>query len=324
MPQTIAVAGASGFIGSHVTRELLARGFGVTALVRSREKAREKLPQGERLRLVQGDATDESATASLVSGAAACINCIGLLRESAGQSFRKLHVEAVRRLTAACAGAGVGRFVHFSALGVNADAKAPYQKTKWEGEQIVRRSGLEWTILRPGLVHGIGSGFMTTATGWVRGTAQPWFFLPYFARGVPSSDVPLAAIRREPADVMPIAVEDVAWAAAECLSNAESIGEIINLVGPERMSWPEMLEAVRDGVPHARGDLVPRGVPAEGAAVQARLARQLGLGGLLPFDEGMAIMGAQDSTASPEKARLLLNLAARPFRESFRTYCAKL
>jgi NADH dehydrogenase len=324
MPQTIAVAGAGGFIGSHITRELIARGFAVTALVRNREKARETLPHGERLRLVQGDATDDSAVSSLVSGAAACINCIGLLRESAGQTFRKLHVEAARKLTAGCAAGGVHRFVQISALGVNADAKAAYQKTKWEGEQIVRRSGLEWTILRPGLVHGLGSDFVTTATGWVRGNTQPWFFLPYFARGVVSSDVPLASIRREPADVMPIAVEDVAWAAAECLSNAESIGEIINLVGPERLSWPEMLETIRDGVPHARADLLPRGVPAEAAAIQARVAKHLGIGGLLPFDEGMAIMGGQDSTASPEKARLLLNLAPRPFRESFRTYCAKL
>jgi uncharacterized protein YbjT (DUF2867 family) len=324
MPQTIAVAGAGGFIGSHITRELIARGFGVTALVRNREKAREKLPHGERLRLVQGDATDEAALAGLVSGAAACINCVGLLRESAGQTFRRLHVEAVRGLTRACVSGGVRRFVQFSALGVNGDARAPYQKTKWEGEQIVRRSGLEWTILRPGLVHGQGSGFMATATGWVRGSTQPWFFLPYFARGVPSSDVPLASIRREPPEVMPIAVEDVAWAAAECLSNAESVGEIINLVGPERLSWPEMLEAIRDGVPHARADLLPRGVPAEAAAIQAKVAKQLGLGALLPFDEGMAIMGGQDSTGSPEKARLLLNLAPRPFRESFRTYCAKL
>jgi uncharacterized protein YbjT (DUF2867 family) len=218
----------------------------------------------------------------------------------------------------------VRRLVQVSALGVNGDAKAAYQRTKWEGEQIVRRSGLDWTILRPGLVHGEGSGFMDTAVGWVRGSSQPWFFLPYFARGVPSSDVPLAAIRREPTDVMPIAVQDVAWAAAECLSNPESIGEIINLVGPERMSWPEMLGAIRDHVPGARTDLLPRGVPAEAAAVQAKVAKQLGIGGLLPFDEGMAIMGAQDSTANPEKARLLLNLAPRPFSESFRAYCARL
>jgi uncharacterized protein YbjT (DUF2867 family) len=323
MPQTIAIAGAGGFIGSHVVRELLARGHAVNALVRSRETARERLPRDERLRLVQGDAGDESAAATLVAGASACINCIGLLRESGGQTFRKLHVDAVRRLTGACAAGGVRRFVQFSALGVNGDAKAAYQKTKWEGEQIVRRSGLDWTILRPGLVHGMG-GFMETATRWVRGSAQPWFFLPYFARGVVTSDVPLASIRREPSDVMPIAVEDVAWAAAECLTNPESIGEIINLVGPERMSWPEMLETIRDGVPGARADLVPRGVPAEAAAVQAKVAKALGVGGLLPFDEGMAVMGAQDSTASPEKARLLLNLAARPFRESFRTYCARL
>jgi 2-alkyl-3-oxoalkanoate reductase len=92
MPQTVAIAGASGFIGSHIARELLSRGYAVTGLVRSRDTARETLPRDERLRLVQGDAGDEAALATLVAGAAACINCIGLLREGAGQTFRKLHV----------------------------------------------------------------------------------------------------------------------------------------------------------------------------------------------------------------------------------------
>jgi uncharacterized protein YbjT (DUF2867 family) len=322
---TIALAGASGFIGSHIARELLARGYGVRGLVRDRERALRALPRDDRLKLIQGDVASDEAIAGLVAGAAACINAVGILRpEPAGQSFRKLHVDVPRRLARAAAPAGLRRIIHVSALGVGADARTDYLRTKFEGEQIIQRSGLDWTIFRPGLVHGPGSGFMELAAGWVRGTRQPWFFLPYFARGVVSSDVPLAAIRREPARVMPIAVEDVAWAIAQSLSNPDTVGEIINLVGPEELSWPELLEFIRDTVPGARRDLIPRGVPVEAAAIQARIAAKLGLGNLLPFDEGMAVMGSQDSTASPEKARLILNLSPRPFRESLRQYAARL
>ena len=49
---------------------------------------------------------------------------------------------------------------------------------------------------------------------------------------------------------------------------------------------------------------------------------KVGLGGLLPFDHGMAVMGALDTTANLDKARIHLNFSPRPFRESFNSYAA--
>jgi uncharacterized protein YbjT (DUF2867 family) len=323
MAQTVAVAGATGFVGRHIVSELLSRGHAVRALARDRDKARAALPRDERLHLVLAE-PDGTGAAALVTGAAACINAVGILREAGSNTFQRAHVDTTRALTIACHGAGVRRFVQISALGVSDEGTTGYQRSKYEAEQILRRAGLDWTILRPSLIHGADGGFIRLAKGWVTGNKQPWFFMPYFSRGVLTSDVPLAAIRREAASIAPVAVEDVAWAAAEAVDRPASIGEIINLVGPETLTWPELLRAIQEVVPDANPDLDPLGVPAEAAAAQARIAKRLGIGSLLPFDEGMAIMGATDSTSRPEKARLQLGFEPRAFRPTLRAYAAQI
>lgn len=324
MDRTIAVAGATGFVGRYIVRELLARGHAVRALVRDREKAKVALPRDERLQVVPGEASDPAGAASLVAGTDGCVNAVGILRESWGNSFRAAHILTTRALLGACRDAGVERFVQVSALGVSDEGKTGYQQTKYEAELLVRRSGLGWTILRPGLIHGRESGLMQIAKGWVTGHKQPWFFMPYFSRGVLTSGVPLAAIRREAAEVAPVAVEDVAIAVAECLARPEAVGEVYNLVGPETLTWPELLRAIQAAVPDANTDLDPLGIPSESAAMHARIAKLLGIGGLLPFDEGMAVMGASDSTASLDKARAQLGFDPRPFGTSMRTYAARI
>jgi hypothetical protein len=85
-----------------------------------------------------------------------------------------------------------------------------------------------------------------------------------------------------------------------------------------------LLEALQQAIPGADVALRPLGIPAMAASVQAKAAKLLGLGGLLPFDEGMPIMASQDSTASPDKARELLGFRGRPFTVGLRAYAARI
>ncbi len=55
-----------------------------------------------------------------------------------------------------------------SAAGTRPHAPSTYHRTKWLGEEAVRASGLEWVILRPSLIFGIGDGFTTTMMDLVR------------------------------------------------------------------------------------------------------------------------------------------------------------
>jgi uncharacterized protein YbjT (DUF2867 family) len=323
--RTVAVTGATGFVGREVVRQLLDAGFSVRALVRDTAKARDVLATNPRLTLVQGHIHDGNAPAQLVTGADVCINLLGIIREVqegpyGGQTFARIHVDATQVLLTACAAQGVRRFVQMSALGVAPDGRAAYQRTKFEAELLVRRSGLDWTIIRPGMIHGPQGEFTQMVRGWAMGSISPYWFMPYFTRLVEHDDgIALGRISFEPARVAPVRVEDVARAFVASLSVADSIGEIYNITGPESLGWDKMLTFYSENIPGS-SKLPVLGLPGEPHIYVARLAGFLGLGAWLPFDDGMPTMAQEDSTADLTKVRAHLGVQPRGFRESAREY----
>jgi NADH dehydrogenase len=309
--KTVAVTGSTGFVGRHVVRELLAHGYGIRALARSEDAARRVLPRDSRVSLVLGDALNAATLDELCRGCTAAIHLVGIIREErGGLTFQQAHVGAPRALLAACERAGVKRFLAMSALGVSPTGRAEYQTTKFEGEQLVRASTTDWTIFRPGMILGEGSKFLAMAIDWAKGEAQPWLFMPYFTRGIEDTSVPLGPMHTIVPQVQPIDVKDVAKAFISSIPNPTTFGETYNLVGPDRISWPDMLAWIRDT--HVHGSTMGTwGVPSELAALQAQAFALTGMKHVLPFDAGMAIMGGQDSVGELTKVREHLGLTPR-------------
>lgn len=322
---TVAVTGATGFVGNHVVRTLLDRGWAVRALSHSRaDTAAFRDRDSDNVTVIVGDVNDAATLNNLVRGCTAAVHLVGIIRESKGKRFETLHVEATRSVLTACRRAGVSRYLHMSALGVDDEARTDYQKTKFKAEQLVRASGLDWTIFRPSLIHGPGGEFTEMMVQWSRGEIAPWIGMPYFRRPETEQSVPLGGVTYVDPDVQPIVVTDVANYFADALERPETIGEIFNLVGAERLSWPAMLEYVHDHVPHAKKGVHPLWAPSDIAGMKAKAAQFVGLGGLLPFDQGMATMGAQDSTSSLERVEAFFDREPHAFRESFSVYAGKL
>lgn len=324
----VAVTGATGFVGRHLVRELLSRGWAVRGLTRSAAKARGVLPteaiDSGALQIVEGDALTPGVLDRLVSGADACVNLIGIIREASGrQTFHRLHALTTKGVVEACEASGVGRFLQMSALGVCANAPTEYQRTKYEGEESVQLSRLDWTIFRPGLIHGPDGEFMKMVQEWCEGKAMPRVMIPYFTRIAEGWQPPMPP-KFEAATVAPVGVQDVATAFAAALETPGSAGEIYNLVGPEEIAFDDLLRSVRDTLPLGRRGLPVVGVPGSLAACKAKVAGLLGMGNLLPFDEGMAIMGQADSVANTEKARHDLGFDPAPFTETFKGYAASM
>lgn len=334
MPEltTIAVTGATGFVGRAVVRELLARGYNVRALCRDREKAVTQLPADRRVVPVLGHIHDGRSARELVTGAQAVINLIGIIRErrlGAGpggpQTFERLHVDAPRILVEACRAAGVRRFLHMSALGVTPDGAAEYQRTKFEGEQIVRRSGLDWTVFRPGLIHGPGGELTGLIKAWCSGDSPPFFFIPFFSRPVHHDEgVIMGRVTFEPAKLAPVAVDDVAKAFVEALERPAAIGEVYNVVGSEQTDWKRMLEAFRDNLPTADHALPVLGLPGPPHVAMAKAAGFFGLGALFPFDAGMPSMAQEDTTADLAKLRTHLGVEPKAFTPVMRAYAGSM
>lgn len=322
---TVAVTGATGFVGRHAVAALLDAGHSVRALVRSSDKAARVLPASPNLSLVRGDALDPEALADLLAPADAVVHTIGIRREHPpAVTFKRLHHGATAALVAAAQHAGARRFIHISALGTRNDAPTEYWRSKLESETTVRRSGLDWTILRPALIHGHDGEFVQLVKGWVLGRTQPHFFLPWFARVEIEKSFPPKPPRLTSAILQPVLIDDVAGAIVAALQRDESIGEVYPLAGPDSLDWPSVLTTIRDAMPVGDKDKKPRPIPADLGVALATTARVLGLADLLPFGPGEPAMAREDATASTAKAAAHLGFSPSPFFESVEAYATRI
>lgn len=170
----LVVLGASGRTGRLVVEQALAAGHSVTALVRSPEKLTLRHPK---LRVVVGDATDPSALSRALEGADAVISALG--------SRGSVIADSSRALVAAAHQAGVGRVVVLSSWLVQQDHMAALTRVltgiamgslitdKAAGEELIRDSDLDWTIVYPSvLTDGPAVGSVVLPDGATRGISE--------------------------------------------------------------------------------------------------------------------------------------------------------
>lgn len=227
----IFIAGATGFVGGHLTDALRQRGHELLLLSHARRRTTEK-----GFSYVTGDVTDPDSYVTAMKGCDAVINLVGIIREFAGKgiTFERLHVDAATAMTGAAQKAGVLRFLQMSALGTRVDAVSDYHRTKWRAEEIVRGSGLAWTIFRPSLIFGPRDAFVNMLARQLR-------FMPV-----------LPVMGDGSYRLQPIHGDDVARCFCEALEKPDTAGQAYSLCGPDRLTYLELLDAITDamGRPH--------------------------------------------------------------------------
>src|SRR5688500_10556620 len=309
MAGRVFVTGASGFVGSVVVDELLARGYSVNALVNRRGL---KDNRGGSVREVKGSLFDAAALDEGVRGCDAVIHLVGIIMErpSKGVTFERIHHEGTVRILAAAQRNGVRRYVHMSALGTRPGAVSNYHKTKYLAEEDVRASGLDWTIFRPSMIHGPGGELMEMEARWARRTAPPFLFMPYFGAGLLG--------RGGAGKLQPVHVGDVARAFVDALTNDKTIREVYPLGGPDVVTWPQM---------HAIASRAIVGKPRLTLPVPAWYANGLTYvvpRALLPFNRDQVVMSQEDNTCDLSKFVDDFGWTPRPFEPSLREYASKL
>ncbi|MDD5564679.1 MAG: complex I NDUFA9 subunit family protein [Thermoanaerobaculaceae bacterium] len=219
----VLLTGARGFVGREVRRQLLERGWEVVALSRNlrADDARPGVIQ------VAADIAGDGWQ-RWCEGCSAAIHLVGIIRERrrSGATFERAHVRATEGVIKACGGLGIRRFLHMSALGARAAATTPYHRTKWQAEEAVRGSGLDWTIFRPALIFGPGDGF----TGALAPVLRRFPLVPVFGDG-----------RYQ---LQPIAVAEVARCFVAALEDPSSSGRTYELGGPEALTYDEVLRRI--------------------------------------------------------------------------------
>lgn len=308
MAMRVMVTGGSGFVGSAVLEELISAGNSVNALVDHRPLQ----VRGDRIATIPGGLFDHAALDKAVRGCDAVIHLVGIIMEkpSHGVTFERIHVQGTRNVVDAAKRAGIKRYIHMSALGTRAGAVSTYHKTKYAAEEYVRASGLEWTILRPSMIHGPKGEFMQMVAKWARRKAPPFLFMPYFGAGLLG--------RKGAGTLQPVYVKDVARAFVEALGNRKTIGEVYLLAGSEQLTWPELHRT------SARAIIgKPRAVMAI-PAWYARLLTKILPGFLLPFNEAQVIMSQEDNTCDLTKFKDDFGWEPGAFEAVLKTYAAGL
>jgi uncharacterized protein YbjT (DUF2867 family) len=230
----ICVLGGSGFVGLHVCNRLAARDYRVRVPAHDRERAKADLITLPTVEVVTADVHDPDTLRQLTRGCDAVVNLVGVLHGRRGRnSFQQAHVELARKVVDACRRNGVRRLLHMSALNAGPSAPSQYLKSKGEAEDVVRQSGLDFTIFRPSVIFGREDRFLNLFSRLLRA-------MPVVVLGSPN------------ARFKPVYVEDVASAFAESLTRLESIGRTYDLVGPKVYTLRELVECVGKLTGHRR------------------------------------------------------------------------
>lgn len=151
---TVALTGATGFIGKALQESLVHHGWSVRSLTR-RPQPDSPVP----VQWIAGDLHDMAALATLVSGADAVIHCAGTVRGASQAAFDATNVRGTENLVRACTQQDrPPRFLLVSSLAARHPDVSWYAASKYRAEQVLRDHAgtMAWTVFRPTAVYGPG------------------------------------------------------------------------------------------------------------------------------------------------------------------------
>jgi len=215
----VAITGGTGFIGRHLAHDLVSRGYDVIVIARGQYIRNTQPVAGARF--IALDITDTGKLTEAFTGCEAVVHCAGTSIEEGQQTFQRLHVEGTRSAVTAAERASVKKFVLVSYLNVRPNVKSEYHTTKWQGEEIVRASKLNFTILKAGLVYGPGDHLIHNLSNLFRR-------MPVFA-----------AVGLREKTVRIVAVEDLVEVIRASLEEDRFPRQTVAVLGPEEFPFSQ-------------------------------------------------------------------------------------
>jgi NADH dehydrogenase len=214
----IAITGGTGFIGKHLAQDLAERGHEVVIVARGLYIRGQGIPTNNNITFMQANVTDTQALSQAFAGCSAVVQCAGTSQDSS-QTFQQVHVQGASSAVAAARQAGVKKFVLVSYLHARPQRGSDYLTTKWEGEKIVRESGLNYTILKAGLVYGPGDHLL--------------YNLGHLLRRLPV----FATVGLRERTVRLVAVEDLVSVIHAALTDDRLMNQTLAVIGPEEFPF---------------------------------------------------------------------------------------
>ncbi len=294
----ILVVGGTGFVGSNLIRRMRAAGLPVRAAVRNPDKAQALADLG--VEVFPADITDQASLEKAAAGAERIIHLVGIIQEAAGATFNAVHVGGTRNLIEAAKKAGARQFFYQSAVGTRAGARSEYHRTKWQAEELVRASGIPYTILRPSLIYGPGDQFTLRLAAIIRQAPM----LPVIGSGR--------------SRIQPIFIDDVVSCILKAVTSDAFLNEMYEIGGPEQITYEEVTRAIAEAMRIRRPAIhVPMLFMRPAARVlEAVLPKP-------PVTTDQLIMLQEDNVCGMQDIRDAFGIEPITFQEGLRTFIKK-
>lgn len=134
----VAITGGTGFVGRHLAKRFPSTDVAIVS-------RRSGTP-----------VDDVDALTRAFDGCEAVAHCAGINREIGEQTFDRVHVQGTAAVIEAARRTGLRKIVMLSFLRARPGSGSRYHESKWVAEEMIRSSGLEYTVLKAGMIYGRG------------------------------------------------------------------------------------------------------------------------------------------------------------------------
>ncbi len=220
----IAVTGATGFIGRGLIRALSQTKHDIIGLSR-----RAAIPDdpSSRLKFLSADIHNAESLKKALLDVQIVYHLVGIISETKKLTFAKTVVGGTDNLINACHEAGVGKIIYLSALGTGPESSTKYFQSKWRAEKLIRKSGLEYVIMRPSVVFGPEDKFINMLAKMIKYS--------------PFTPIPGNGRMR----LQPIYVKDLSAILTAILEKSEIWGKTVETGGPEALEYREIIAIIK-------------------------------------------------------------------------------
>ncbi len=222
----IAITGGTGFVGRHFAEGLLNNGHEEVLLARGVRGDDVVLHRHSGVSFIRADLSDASLLESGLAGCDAVAHCAGINREIGHQTYQRVHVEGTANVIRAAKAARVKKILLMSFLRARPNCGSAYHESKWIAEELVRGSGLDYTILKCGMVYGRGDHMLNHLS-------HTLFTLPVFAT---------VGLREKP--IRPVPIQDLVEVMEAALVKGRLSRSTVAVVGAEELYLSQALQRV--------------------------------------------------------------------------------
>jgi NADH dehydrogenase len=215
----IAITGGTGFVGRYIARRLVGNGHEVVLIARGKDQTDPTIQQMANIQTFRMGLEDVHKLSAAFQGCDAVAHCAGINRELGRQTYQRVHVEGTRNVVEAARKAGVCKIGLISFLRARPNCGSGYHESKWAAEEIVRSSGLDYTVFKCGVIYGKGDHMLDHLS-------HAFHTFPLFA---------FVGFQEKP--IRPTAVEDIARIVEYAFVTDELSCKTVAVVGPDTLTF---------------------------------------------------------------------------------------